>query len=579
MAHVDRAATDRGRGVAKQLIDLGERYFRIQHSFDPWNATLLGLTEFDHLVGDPRKERGDAAVGEFASLEKALFDIDGEQLDSAGRVDLDILTQLTRGARREAEDSLWAANASAESYVSRQGLVFQALPVVILDSPSASEAYLERLAGLAVMFDRLGKRYLEEAAQGRVPTAVGVQHAVQQLEGYMALSLAHDALLAPAQGLKVAEVAARLVDRSIRPAMDVLAGVLREQLAPMARGDAEVGICFIPGGSAAYLRAVARHTTTSESPEAIHQIGLETLAELKARWREVSTRALGVGDFGESVRRLRADPTLRFSTSSEIVEMAHSALDRAVAAQPRYFAGEVPPCAIVEISPVESEHGSLAYYRPPAVDGSRPGAYCLLTANPTERFRFEYECLAFHESVPGHHLQLATSQGLDIPRYRRHLDVEACSFNEGWGLYSERLADELGLYTSDLDVLGHLSFLSLRACRLVVDTGMHHLGWSRQQAIDFMTMNTATTEVNIRNEVDRYIAWPGQALAYVMGQREIIRLRTQSQVMLRDDFDLASFHACVLGQGSVPLSVLARNVHQWQTRCLSSEFEETEWKF
>jgi uncharacterized protein (DUF885 family) len=205
----------------------------------------------------------------------------------------------------------------------------------------------------------------------------------------------------------------------------------------------------------------------------------------------------------------------------------------------------------------------MAYYRPPAVDGSRPGAHCLLTTHPGERYRYEYEALAFHESVPGHHLQLATAQTLDIPRYRRHLDAELCAFNEGWGLYSERLADEIGLYSNPVMRLGMLSFASLRACRLVVDTGMHQLGWSRQQAIDFMYDHTATTRDHARNEVDRYIAWPGQALAYVTGKREITRLRARAQQALGARFDLRQFHHAVLRNGAIPLSLLDDEIERW----------------
>lgn len=550
--------------AAAALTDLGERYFQAQHTFEPWNATLLGLAEFDHLVADPRRESGENVARELAAVEAEVAALDHSQLNTDEQVDSQILAVLSHGARTDAQDSLWAANASAKGYVSRQGLVFQAMPVMHVGTATAWEAYLTRLADLGEMFDRLGDRYVDEAAKGRIPTAVGVRHSVAQLEGYLALPVTDDVLLTPARGHPASATATRLVEASVRPAMDRLAQVLRDQLAPSARSDDEVGIRFIPGGSQAYLRAVERHTTTTQTPEAIHQIGVDTLAELKARWSQVGQRAFGVADFETVVHRLRTDPDLRFTTSQEIVHVAQAALDRAMAARPSYYPGRVPPCSIVEINAVEAEHASMAYYRPPAVDGSRPGAHCLLTTNPTERFRFEYECLAFHESVPGHHLQLATSQDLNIPRYRRHLDIEACCFNEGWGLYSEKLADELGLYTSDIDVLGHLSFLALRACRLVVDTGIHHFGWSRRRAIDFMTANTASTRANISNEVDRYIAWPGQALAYLVGQREILRLRESARSALGDRFGLADFHTCVLGHGPLPLSVLARTVNDWQ---------------
>ena len=569
MTDTNQAAAEPRRRQHASLAALGERYFRAQHTFDPWNATLLGLTEFDHLVTDPRRSSDEAVIRELTAVEEGLAGLDDDHLDDESVVDRAVLTSLARGARTDAQDALWAANASAKSYVSRQGLVFQALPVMKVDTADSWEAYIERLRALETMFDRLGERYLEESADDRFPTAVGVRHAIDQLEGYLGLPLVDDVLLTPALGHAAGAMATRLMEQSVRPAMSRLADVLRLRLAPLARNDDRVGIRYIPGGAAAYQRAVARHTTTDETPEAIHQIGLDTLSELQARWRQVGKRVFGVDDFDEIVRRLRSDPGLRFTTSAEIIQVAQSALDRAVEAQPRYYPGRVTACAIVEINAVEAEHASMAYYRPPAVDGSRPGAHCLLTTDPAQRFRFEYECLAFHESVPGHHLQLAMSQGLDIPRYRRHLDVEACSFNEGWGLYSEKLAEELGLYTSDLDVLGHLSFLALRACRLVVDTGMHHLGWSRQKAVDFMTANTATTQENIRNEVDRYIAWPGQALAYLMGQREILRLREDSRQALGSRFDLADFHATVLGHGPVPLSVLASTVHHWQQERLS----------
>ncbi|MCU1491630.1 MAG: hypothetical protein JWM85_3035 [Acidimicrobiaceae bacterium] len=188
----------------------------------------------------------------------------------------------------------------------------------------------------------------------------------------------------------------------------------------------------------------------------------------------------------------------------------------------------------------------------------------MLTAEPEKRFTYEYEALAFHESTPGHHLQIASAQTLtDLPTYRRFLDVQVCAYVEGWGLYSERLADEMGLYTSDTARLGMLSFASLRACRLVVDTGMHFHGWSRQEAVDYMWQNTATTAENVRNEIDRYIGWPGQALAYMTGNREIRRLRTLAEEELGERFDVRAFHGVVLGNGAVPLQVLEQLVTGW----------------
>jgi len=553
--------------AAAELTRLGEAYFTAQHRYDPYNATLLGVAEFDGLSFDPSREASEQAAGELAAVGREASAIDPAGLTDADRVDQRVLIALAEGARADAEHSLWAANASAKSYVSRQGLIFQAVPAMTVASPEAAERYLSRLSKIGATLDALGRRYLAEAADGRTPTAVGVDHSIRQLTGYLALPVADDALLKPASDAGQAalrEAATEHITQTIRPAMRRLAELLGRDLAPVARPDDRVGIREIPGGEAGYLAAVARHTTTALSPRDIHQIGLAELDELAGLWSTIGQEALGQSDFTTIVARMRDDPALRFRTSAEIVAVAQDALDRAESVRDAYFAHyDIPGCVIEEVNPIDADNTAMAYYRPPAVDGSRPGAHCLLTTDPGERYRYEYEALAFHESVPGHHLQLATAQTLDVPRYRRHLDVELCAFNEGWGLYAERLADEIGLYSSPITRLGMVSFAALRACRLVVDTGMHELGWSRRQAIDFMYDHTATTRANAVNEIDRYIAWPGQALAYVTGKREIVRLRDRARQTLGTRFELRGFHHAVLRNGAIPLTLLDDEVERW----------------
>ena len=554
--------------AATELTRLGEAYFATQHSYDPYNATLLGVDEFDGLSFDPRREASERTAEELAAIGRQVRDIDTAGLSDAQRVDHGVLTALVEGARSDAEHSMWAANASAKSYVSRQGLIFQAVPAMTIATPEATERYLSRLSKIGATLDALGERYLAEAADGRIPTAVGVGHSIRQLEGYLALPVSDDVLLKPVRGAAPAvwEAAAAHITHSIRPAMRRLAELLRHELAPLARPDDRVGIREIPGGEAGYLASVARHTTTALSPQDIHAIGLAELDELAGLWSKIGQEALGESDFATIAARMREDKALRFRTREEIIAVATDALDRAEAARDAYFERyDIPGCVIEEINPIDADNTAMAYYRPPSVDGSRPGAHCLLMTDPGERYRYEYEALAFHESVPGHHLQLATAQTLDIPRYRRHLDVELCAFNEGWGLYAERLADEIGLYSSPVTRLGMLSFAALRACRLVVDTGMHHLGWSRQQAIDFMESHTATTSANARNEIDRYIAWPGQALAYVTGKREIVRLRERARQALGPRFELRRFHHAVLRNGAIPLTLLDDEIERWTT--------------
>jgi uncharacterized protein (DUF885 family) len=560
--------TDTQTGAEAELARLGEAYFAAQHTYDPYNATLLGIAEFDGLSFDPSREASQRTEQELAAIGRQVREIDTAGLTDAQRVDHGVLTALVEGARSDAEHSLWAANASAKSYVSRQGLIFQTVPAMTVPSPEAAERYLSRLSKIGATLEALGQRYLTEAADGRTPTAVGVDHAIRQLTGYLALPVSEDALLEPVRdaGTSVREAAAAHVTETMRPAMQRLAELLRRELAPVARPDDRVGIGEIPGGDAGYLAAVARHTTTTLPPEDIHAIGLAELDELAGLWSQIGQEALGEKDFAAIAARMRDDPALRFDTQEEVIATARDALDRAEAARDSYFDRyEIPACVIEEINPIDADNSAMAYYRPPAVDGSRPGAFCLLTTDPGERYRYEYQALAFHESVPGHHLQLATAQTLDIPRYRRHIDAELCAFNEGWGLYAERLADEIGLYSSAIARLGMLSFAALRASRLVVDTGMHRLGWSRQQAIDFMYGHTATTRANARNEIDRYIAWPGQALAYVTGRREIVRVRDRAQRELGPRFDLRRFHHAVLRNGAIPLTVLDDEIERWTT--------------
>lgn len=541
-----------------RLDELGERYFRVQHTYDPYNATLLGIPDFDGLAGDPSVEASDAAAADLAAIGTELAGIDTGTLTEAEQVDHGVLTALAHGASRDAHHALWAANASAKGYVSRQGLVFQAVPAMTVTDADSLDRYRSRLAGIGGFLTALGHRYEVEAARGRVPTELGVRHAIGQLEGHLRADLDDDVLLTPVRG--ATEGHRDVVAQEIRPAMAELAETLRGLL-PVARPDDRVGIANVPGGAEAYVDAVARHTTTDLTPAQVHQVGLDTLAELAPRWTEVGRAVLGETDFAAIVSRLRTDPALRFETSDQIVAVAQAALERAQAAQDDWFPHyDIAPCVLEEINPVDAEGSAMAYYRPPAADGSRPGAHCLLTTHPTERFRFEYEALAFHESVPGHHLQLASAQTLDLPRYRRHLDVEACSFNEGWGLYAESLAEEMGLYSSDTALFGMLSFAALRACRLVVDTGMHAMGWSREQAVEFMLAHTATTREHVVSEVDRYVCWPGQALAYTVGRREIGRLRARTEAELGDRFDPRAFHGAVLANGALPLAVLDRTV-------------------
>ncbi len=552
------------------LARLDQQFFAAVHTADPFNATVLGVEGFDHLVPDPSRTAAAAAVRRLTAIEQAADALDPRQLDDEDLVDRAVLLSLAGAARADLEHGSWETNASADAYGSPQGAAFMALSATSLPDATAVQGYLLRLESLGELFDSVRDRYRQAAADGRRSTAVGIAQAVEQLDGHLASGGVDNAFCRPALPADVDHAATRArigetVERVVRPAMHRLAATLRDELAPVARPDDQVGLWAVPGGTDAYLAAVRRHTTTDLTPEQIHDIGHQVLADLRAEWTELGGRVLGTGDVPATLHRLRTDPTLRFTSSSQIVDVVTAALDRAEAARGDWFPPlGIGPCSIEEIDPVEAGNAALAHYRPPSADGSRPGAHCVLTVDPHERYTYEYEALAFHESVPGHHLQIASAQTLrHLPDYRRFLDAEVCAYVEGWGLYTERLADEMGLYSSDLQRLGMLSFDALRACRLVVDTGMHHLGWSRSQAIDFMWENTATTRQNVVNEINRYIAWPGQALAYLVGRREIVRLRLAAEQGLGPRFDVREFHGAVLSSGALPLSVLEDVILRW----------------
>ena len=404
------------------------------------------------------------------------------------------------------------------------------------------------------------------AAGGRVAVQAGVEKVIDELQDLSAKPDGEWALLRPLtvdhsdwseeERRRFKEGLEEAVRESARPGLLGYLEFLRAEILPKSRPQERPGVMHIPGGAQVYAKLIRVHTSLDIAPEELHQAGLREVARINTEMEKLGGKVLGVTTRKEVLERLRTDRSLYFSTRDEVAKKAESGLARANAAIGKWF-GRLPetPCEVVRMEEHEEKHSTIAYYRPPAADGSRPGRYYINTSEPETRPRYEAEALAYHEAVPGHHLQIALAQELKgLPDFRRNSGVTALI--EGWGLYSERLADEMGLYSSDLDRIGILSFDAWRACRLVVDTGMHAKGWTRQQAIDYMLENTALAKNNIVNEVDRYITWPGQALAYKTGQLEIMRLRSEAQKRLDGEFDVKRFHDVLLGSGAVPLLAL-----------------------
>lgn len=326
----------------------------------------------------------------------------------------------------------------------------------------------------------------------------------------------------------------------------------------------------MPGGAGYYRHLVRHYTTLDITPEEVHRIGLDEVARIRKEMDEVIVTTGFQGSFEEFLHYLRTDPKFYATDKEELLRYTALILKRMDGELPRFFK-RLPraPYGLREVPDYIAPRMTTAYYNSPAPDGTRAGFYFVNTYDLPSRPLYEVEALSFHEAVPGHHLQLALQQELgDLPRFRQQGGFTV--FVEGWALYSERLGLEMGFYTDPYSNFGRLTYEMWRALRLVVDTGMHYMGWTRQQAIDFMAGNSALTILNITNEVDRYIFWPGQALAYKTGEIKIRQLRKQAEETLGSDFDIREFHDVVLRNGSITLEVLEEEVNKWIDSVLAS---------
>jgi uncharacterized protein (DUF885 family) len=546
--------------VDLELDRLADDYLTGTLAADPFAATMAGVPGYEAEVPDPSRAAELELARRLDAIAERAGAIDPAALGPGDRTTRAVLLASARndGAQRRAALEEFAVTATT---VGAQTRLVSTLPRAPLATDRHARDYLARCGKLGGWLDGVAERYRQAARAGRTPTERGTRQAIAQIDGMLLTPVEADPLVTATAaadrarpGLRAA--VAEVVAAAVRPALRRLRLSLQEELLPLSRPDERVGVCWVPGGREGYAVAVRAHTTTGMTPEEIHASGLDLVRGLRQELSELGGRVLGEAQVDAVLERLRSDPALRFREAGEIVASVTDALARANQALPAAFhAYDLAECVVTEMSELEAADSVLGYYVPPATDGSRPGMHCINTHDPRRRPRFEYEALAFHESVPGHHLQAAVAQRLDqLPMFRRVAYLPA--YSEGWALYTERLCDELGLYSGDLQRLGMLSFDAWRACRLVVDTGMHQLGWSRAQAIDYMLANTALSPGNVANEVDRYVAWPGQALAYMIGRLRIRSLRAELEGRLGARFGLRDFHDAVLGQGAVPLDVL-----------------------
>jgi uncharacterized protein (DUF885 family) len=553
----DTALTDTVDALA---IDYQEHRLR---TFPTW-AHMIGDYRFVDTFEEVSREAEDRTNAELRAFARRA-----EALASDG---------LTADERITREMVEWDATARAdvgEARLDEFGVdpifgVQAALPVRIpkLTIPDAdiAEGFLGKFRGIATYFRDLGDRHLEGVANGRVPADFAIRQTVEQLDRWLATPLAEDPLLKTSEprGVDVADVAAwrgrlaAIVEGDVRPAVAGFRDTLHDQVQPAARANDKPGLCWVDGGDAAYASLVRFYTTVPLSAQEIHDIGLAQVEALSREYRALGPQVVGTDDLTRIFAALRDDPALHHHDPDEIVAASKIAMAKARAAMGDWFG--ILPKADCDVE--ATTNGAIAYYFPPPKDGSRGGVFFMNVSDPTGWARYEIESTSYHEGIPGHHLQLAIAAELEgTPEFRKRAFIAA--YGEGWGLYTERLADEMGLYSSPLDRMGMLSADSMRACRLVVDTGMHELGWSRRQAIDYLLANSPMREGHVTAEIDRYAVTPGQALAYMIGRLEIQRIRRDAEAALGDRFRIKEFHDTVLGAGPMPLPILARRVGEW----------------
>jgi uncharacterized protein (DUF885 family) len=576
MARPTAMPTDHLEAPSPALAALASEYWEKRLEADPIEATLLGDRRFDDRMPDPSPEGNAREVQRLEALDRRVRALAPDTLGDVDRITHAALVGEIGNdlAARACAISDWAVDPRDGPQV----LFLNLANLQTVTTPEQGRALVARWQKLPAYLDGRAANLRRAAGEGRLATRGSVERVLRQLDDMLAAPIEGNGwvLLEPARAehagwsdadrRALREGVREAVVTGIKPAFERYRAIIKDDILPRARDDQHIGLKFVPGGDACYARMIGVHTSLSLPPEEIHRIGLEELARIRGEMIALGKQLFGTDDLAAVQRRLRTDPKLFFVTREEVEAKAAEALARANAAMPRWF-GRLPktPCLVKRVEPYEEKDTTIAYYRQPAVDGSRPGTYYINTYAPETRPRYEAEVLAFHESVPGHHIQIAIAQeATGIPEFRKHAGIT--SFVEGWALYTERLADEMGLYSADLDRMGMLSFDAWRASRLVVDTGIHVMGWSREQAIRTMLDATVLAENNVVNEVDRYIGWPGQALAYKLGQREIFALRHEAERRLGKAFDIRAFHDVVLAHGAVSLAVLRAEVERWIAR-------------
>lgn len=575
-------------GASTEHSEAGQR-FRTFLAGD-WKQWMQEYPEMATAVGFPGQNRRwtdespagfDARVEHLRESLASLQQFKRESLPASEQLNFDLYQELLETAVEGlpyGDDPMpfrGVTPANRWMPVNQMGGVQQSAAEALATMPheklSEYEDIVARLEALPAAVEQTLGNLQQGQKRGYTPPKITMRDVPKQIVDLIPVDPMKSALLEPftefSPGLSVAE-RGRLTDRakqiyssSIAPAFQKLNEYLISNYIPVCRED--IAAIALPDGKAAYAFHVRWQTTTQLTPQEIHEIGLAEVERIRAEMDKVIQSSGFPGSFHEFTEFLRTAPQFYYGKPDDLVN-GYRIIAKKIDPELAHEFGKLPrlPYGVTPIPAFKAPSQTTAYYQPGASPAGRPGTYFVNTYNLQARPKWEMEALSLHESVPGHHLQISLAQEMEnVPEFRRHIGYSA--FVEGWALYGESLGEDLGMYKDPYSKFGQLSYEMWRSVRLVVDTGMHSKGWTRKQAIDYFRENTGKTDQDITVEVNRYIVWPGQALAYKLGQLKIRELRTRAEKTLGPRFDIRVFHDAILEEGSVPLDILEAHMNAW----------------
>jgi uncharacterized protein (DUF885 family) len=551
--------------VVRSAVDqLADRIWDEYLALSPVTATVAGDSRFDDRLPDPGPD-GRAAMRSLAGRAVAEASAIGDEgLSIEDRITRDVLRVVGEIIIEEDDQRIDVLQA-VDQMAGPQTLLPALCRLQPADTPERLDAFLARLRAYPAFMAANLELLRDARASGLTAPRIVAERVVAQLERMLAIPI--DEAVIPANAIvadeadreRIRAAVAEFVYPADRAFLEAVSG------AYIAETRTDPGICWAPNGDALYRTQIRHWTSLDLDPREVHRIGLEELEVIEHERRAIS-RAAGFGEDTVAYRaHLAAEPSNIPVSREALIARAEEDTQRALAAAPRVF-GRLPTiaCQVLPVEPFKEKDAPFAYYYPPTPDGSRPGTYYVNTFDLPSRTYSRLASTTYHEAIPGHHFQIALdAENPDLGEFRRFgARLLGGAHVEGWGLYSERLADELGLYRDEAERFGMLDAQAWRAARLVVDSGLHALRWTRQQSIDQL-LAAGLTETDAVIETDRYICWPGQALTYKVGQREIERLRRELTARDGARFDLRGFHDHVIAHGALPLATLARELPGW----------------